>query len=86
MPCEARHSQANRRVTGMRSTSMGEHLYLADQKKAAFQTFPTPPHPSEKTKNLILHNRYIVLLVRDVLMRVLTNNNAPVLTLIPAWL
>lgn len=83
MPCEARHSQAYRRVTGMRSTSMGEHLYLADQKKAAFQMFPTPP---EKTKNLILHNRYIVLLVQDVLMRVLTNNNAPVLTLIPARL
>lgn len=63
---------------------MGEHLYLADQRKAAFQMFPYPPR--KKTKNLILHNRYIVLLVQDVLMRVLTNNNAPVLTLIPAWL
>lgn len=44
------------------------------------------PTPQKKTKNLILHNRYIVLLVQDVLMRVLTNNNAPVLTLIPARL
>lgn len=60
---------------------MGEHLYLADQKKAAFEMFPTSP---EKTKNLILHNRYIVLRVQDVLMRDLTNNNAPVFTLIPA--
>lgn len=34
----------------------------------------------------MLHNRYIVLLVQDVLMRDLTNNNAPVLTLIPAQL
>lgn len=32
------------------------------------------------------HKRYIVLLVQDVLMRDLTNNNAPVLTLIPAQL
>lgn len=33
------------------------------------------------------HNRYIVLLVQNVLMRELTNNNnAPVLTRIPAQL
>lgn len=31
-----------------------------------------------------MHNRYIVLLVQDVLMRDLSNNNAPVLTPIPA--
>lgn len=34
----------------------------------------------------MLHNRYIVLLVQDVLLRDLTHNNAPVFTLKPSQL
>lgn len=81
MPHEARHSQANRRVTGMRLTSMGEHLYLADQKSCFSNILK-----KKKNQTLLLHNRYIVLLVQDVLMRDLADNNTPVLILIPAQL